>query len=102
MPHDNIGVYAAEWFEIYIGTWDTDCTEWEQVAKIREEVNEVECELIKSIRGEENDLIPEIIDVLQATMNLLLKVAPTLSEGDINDEIDQCFKKNALRGYIPY
>lgn len=102
MTLDNIGVYAAEWFEIYIGTWDTDCTEWEQVAKIREEVHEVECELIKSIRGEENDLIPEIIDVLQATMNLLLMVAPTLSEGDINDEIDKCFKRCALRGYIPY
>lgn len=102
MPHDNIGVYAAEWFEIYIGTWDTDCAEWEQIDKVREEIGEVETELIKSIRGEDNDLVPEIIDVLQATMNLLLMVAPTLSEGDINDEIDRCFKKNALRGYIPY
>lgn len=102
MSLDNIGVYAAEWFEIYIGTWDTDCTPLEQHFKVCEEVAEVSEELRKFLDGEDNELIPEIIDVLQATMNLLLKVAPMLSEGDINDEIDRCFKKNALRGYIPY
>ena len=75
--------------------WCTGVTIKEQAEKIIEESNEVK-EVAKS--DDTDLLIDECLDTIQASLNLIYKVAP---ECHLQEAIMRNFMKNKRRGYIP-
>lgn len=82
-------------YEMVFPVWYTDETVIGQAEKIIEEVNEVK----EASRTDDTDyLIDECLDAIQASLNLIYKVAP---ECNLQTAIMRNFMKNKRRGYIP-
>lgn len=87
--------------EFVFPVWVTDASIKEQGEKVAEEADEVLDVVsdLPSLDATHTDrLVEECIDTIQASLNLIYKVAP---ECDLQSAIMRNLMKNKRRGYIP-
>lgn len=87
--------------EMVFPVWVTDASIKEQGEKVveeGEEVLDITCDLPSLDATHIDRLVDECIDTIQASLNLIYKVAP---DTDLQAAIMRNFMKNKRRGYIP-